>query len=474
MATAATNQRVEETTPSAGVAAPLCPADRAASTSSANHPPAVHSADSQQEARQPSRLQSILAFSALHEQVRRRKTPQFHRSGDDGAAAEAEPVDEEQFTLDEVLRLVAERAVAITGADGVAIALAENNEIILRAAVGAVRPDLGARIDRDSTFSGACFRTAQIVSCGDTETDARVNLQACRRLGARSMVAVPLCDGTHRIGLLQAFSAQPCGFDDSDARNLSVLAELVLGALTLEDEERFAESAEMAATKLEETPSGIETVPVDEAGKLNEEPEPVNHRPAMLVLMLCMVIASTLAGGVWWKAKRSRLADKIVRMEVQKIEPEPAAAAVTETPAAPSVGMKANTTADNLGATTYGSRAANLPKPRESSKLPMVTGIERSSSADSTTVVLNVEDQVHYQAHRLVNPDRIYFDLRDTGLAPSLAWKTFEVDDAILKRIRVAQPVAGMTRVVLETKTRADFSVRLEPDPYRLVVKVSK
>ena len=104
----------------------------------------------------------------------------------------------------------------------------------------------------------------------------------------------------------------------------------------------------------------------------------------------------------------------------------------------------------------------------------MVTGIEHSSSADSTTVVLNVEDQVHYDTHRLANPDRIYFDLHNTELASNLAWKTFELDDAILKCIRVAQPVSGVTRVVLETKTNTDFSVRLEPNPYRLVVEVHK
>jgi N-acetylmuramoyl-L-alanine amidase len=230
----------------------------------------------------------------------------------------------------------------------------------------------------------------------------------------------------------------------------------------------------MAATKLEEAPNELETVPVDEAGKLNEEPETVNRRPAMLVLLLCMVIASTLAGGLWWKAKRSQLAGKTVRTEIEKIEPRPAGDAATETAPAPSVGIKANPSNANLGATSYGSRVANLHKRRDSSKLPMVTGIERSSSADSTTVVLSVEDQVHYQAHRLANPDRIYFDLRNTELASNLAWKTFEVDDPILKCIRVAQPVSGMTRVVLETKTRADFSVRLEPNPYRLVVKVSK
>ena len=71
------------------------------------------------------------------------------------------------------LQLVAERAIAITGADGLGIALAENNEIVLRAAAGAIRPDVGARIQRDSAFSGACFRNAQVIRCNDTESDER-------------------------------------------------------------------------------------------------------------------------------------------------------------------------------------------------------------------------------------------------------------------------------------------------------------
>src|SRR6202042_57667 len=120
---------------------------------------------------------------------------------------------------------------------------------VLRAAAGKVRPDIGARIDRDSAFSGACFRSAQIVRCDDTETDPRVNLQACRKLGARSMIAVPLCGRRRVIGVLEAFSAWPFSFNESDIRNLSLLAELVLGALRPEDEDRFAESAQVAAKK---------------------------------------------------------------------------------------------------------------------------------------------------------------------------------------------------------------------------------
>ena len=74
----------------------------------------------------------------------------------------------------------------------------------------------------------------------------------------------------------------------------------------------------------------------------------------------------------------------------------------------------------------------------------------------------------------MTGPDRIYFDLHDTQLASDLAGKSIEVGDAVLNRIRVGQPRAGRTRLVLETKAHTDFSVSLEPNPYRLVVEVRK
>ena len=133
---------------------------------------------------------------------------------------------------------------------GVAIALAENDEIVLRAAAGTVCPDPDTRIDRDSAFSGACFRTAQVINCNDTETDSRVNVQACRGMGVRSMVAVPLCGRRRVIGILEAFSCWPFAFNEIDVRNLTLLAELIPGALKPEDEDHFTQSAQAAATGL--------------------------------------------------------------------------------------------------------------------------------------------------------------------------------------------------------------------------------
>src|ERR1700727_984327 len=477
-------------------------------------------------------LQGHLAFSALHEQVRRRRALASRHSGFETIAAAAEFEQAEQFVLDEVLQLVAERAIVITGADGLGIALAEHNEIVLRASAGAIKPDVGARIQRDSAFSGACFRTAKIIRCDDPEMDERVNLDACRKLGARSMVAVPLCGRRRVIGVLEAFSAEPFGFNDSDVNSLELLAELILGAVKPEDEDRFAESAQVAEAQLvappaipapatppvellpekiaapesvlpvEKTPVVVapvvaatpalalpalrntpECIPEDAPAAIKPPSSVGEHHPGMVLVLVLLVVSVMVAGGVWWKLKTAQLGNVLIRPE-QKMVTKPVAAATHDASAAsPSIAPPGpildgtrNSTSNfgeptNVG-TPVGASNENLTQ--ETPKLTRITGIRHWSSADSSTVVLDLQDQVQYEAHRLANPDRIYFDLHDTSLTTELAGKAIDVEDSLLARVRVAQPASGLTRVVLETKGNSTYSVSLEPNPYRLVMQVRK
>lgn len=553
MAAPTTKPDLELTDSLSGGSVPAWPMSHSAASSiSEQIGPEAYPAPSPQDA-----LQALLAFSSLHDQVRRRRALAVRHPVFDSKTSLPEFEPSEQFVLDDVLKLVAERALAITGADGLAIALAENNEIVLRAAAGIVRPDVGARIDRDSAFSGACFRTAQVVNCDDTETDPRVNLQACRKLGARSMVAVPLCGRRRVIGVLEAFSSWPFGFNDSDIRNLSLLAELVLAALKPEDEDRFAESAQAAASKLEapkeavpvpavqiaapvpakvpvppvpkvatatappptfastilssvdlpsltKAPEIAATAPVEAAAKTQvplvetaaaepttgvapapavvaEEPAPMfgqleaEKSPrsfGKLGLLIGIVIVAAFAAGFWWKYSNAQLGNAVVHSEPSTIKPTVPAAQNKPAELAPSP-ASATTTAP-AETNSEGTESDTPAAPQELSKFPHVTGVRHWSSPDSSTVVLDLEDQVQYEAHRLTGPDRIYFDLHDTQLAPDLLGKSIDVGDTLINRIRVAQPVSGMTRIVLETKADTNFSVSLESNPYRLVVEVRK
>jgi N-acetylmuramoyl-L-alanine amidase len=105
---------------------------------------------------------------------------------------------------------------------------------------------------------------------------------------------------------------------------------------------------------------------------------------------------------------------------------------------------------------------------------PEVTGIRHWSSPTSSTVVVDLQDQIQYEAHTLDNPPRVYFDLQDTKMTSGLLNQSISVDDSFLKRVRMAQPRPDVTRVVLETKGLSEVSVKLDPNPYRLTIDVHK
>ncbi len=109
---------------------------------------------------------------------------------------------------------------------------------------------------------------------------------------------------------------------------------------------------------------------------------------------------------------------------------------------------------------------------RKLSTLPFVTGIRHWSTPDYTRVAIDVDAEVKYEAGRVPNPDRIFFDLPNTRLASVLVGKSFDVQDGFLKKIRVAQYQPGYTRVVLEVADVSDYSAFILPNPYRLIIDV--
>ena len=105
--------------------------------------------------------------------------------------------------------------------------------------------------------------------------------------------------------------------------------------------------------------------------------------------------------------------------------------------------------------------------------LAQVTGIRHWSTPNYTRVAIDLGDDVTYEAARVPNPDRIYFDLHGTRLAQELVGKSFAVtDDGFLKKIRAAQFSNDMTRVVLDVNDVTQYSAFLLPNPYRLIIDI--
>ena len=91
-----------------------------------------------------------------------------------------------------VMQYVVEQTLPLINADGAVIELAEDGEMVYPAATGIAKDQLGLRLRIDASLSGLCVTTGETLFCGDSETDPRVDSFACRKVGLRSMIVIPL------------------------------------------------------------------------------------------------------------------------------------------------------------------------------------------------------------------------------------------------------------------------------------------
>jgi diguanylate cyclase (GGDEF)-like protein len=130
-----------------------------------------------------------------------------------------------------VMQLVCQRAATLCRADGAAVELAEGNEMVYRAAAGLARAQLGLRLRRQGSLSGLCVETNDILRCDDAETDPRVDREACRKVGLRSMLVVPLRHEDQSVGVLKIVSSSVNAFGAWHAQVLGLLSTLVGAAI---------------------------------------------------------------------------------------------------------------------------------------------------------------------------------------------------------------------------------------------------
>ena len=130
-----------------------------------------------------------------------------------------------------VMTFVAERVQQLTGAGGAIVELAEGNEMVYRAAAGMAQPQLGLRLRRTGSLSGLCVAQRSVLRCDDSETDPRVDREACRKVGLRSMVVAPLNHGETTVGVLKITAAEPSSFADEHVNILELMSGLIASAM---------------------------------------------------------------------------------------------------------------------------------------------------------------------------------------------------------------------------------------------------
>jgi diguanylate cyclase (GGDEF)-like protein/PAS domain S-box-containing protein len=147
-------------------------------------------------------------------------------------------------------RVALEAAEIIEGADGAVVELPDGEDMVYRAAVGSAASTLGTRICRRGSLSGAALATGETLHCDDSDTDPRVDRDACRRVGLRSMICVPLQHREQTVGVLKVTSARPHAFAPHDGLTLELLASLAGAAVRRAQDERRLAAHRTAAEEL--------------------------------------------------------------------------------------------------------------------------------------------------------------------------------------------------------------------------------
>ena len=101
-----------------------------------------------------------------------------------------------------------------------------------------------------------------------------------------------------------------------------------------------------------------------------------------------------------------------------------------------------------------------------------VKGIRYWSSPGYTRVVIDLSSPADFSTNRLSDPDRVYFDLKNSRLKKEIK-TALPVGDGLLKAVRAGQFDAQTVRVVLDLEKIKDFTSFILDDPTRLVIDVN-
>jgi diguanylate cyclase (GGDEF)-like protein len=136
-----------------------------------------------------------------------------------------------RFSIDAVMQTVVDEAQRLCGADAAVVEIPDGEELVYRAVAGTAARHLGMRLAAQTALSGAALRAQRILVCDDAQSDERVDRDACMRVGARSMVVVPLLHDRRAAGVLKVYSAERAAFGPDHVRTLAMLGDIVGGAL---------------------------------------------------------------------------------------------------------------------------------------------------------------------------------------------------------------------------------------------------
>src|SRR5438445_3221096 len=152
-------------------------------------------------------------------------------------------IENQEVDAASALRLIAARALNLTGASGVAIGIIEGREIIYRVATGAASQDDKLRVPIESSLSEQCVSKAHVVVYPDTEAQPAIFAQLCHQCGTKSRLAGPVLHDSNVLGVLELRSDRADSFHKPDAHIAELMAGLLADVIERDCKHEWREAA---------------------------------------------------------------------------------------------------------------------------------------------------------------------------------------------------------------------------------------
>ncbi len=190
--------------------------------------------------------------------------------------------------------------------------------------------------------------------------------------------------------------------------------------------------------------------------------------PGEFLLTIIVVMAASMLGvlGGIWLAERDRSTGR-----QSAASPHASSPSVVQPP---NTSSKPRTT--DLSTAPVSITTAREPESeRILLGLPSVRAFTRSQRSDHTEIAIELRAAELLHAAQLHNPERVYFDLADSGQArrPKGRLKSHRevsVRDDRVARVRVVRWQSGAVRLVVDLRRPCQYSYRLNPGPSSLLV----
>jgi len=136
-----------------------------------------------------------------------------------------------ELDLHSAATLIASRALKFTRADGAAVGVLKDDELLYKSATGSAADDRGMPVPLASSLSGHCFASGQTIQSLDTLKDRRIPSELCREGRVRSLIAAPASYEGKVAGVLELRFTERNAFQEQDVRTCQLMAGLLAQAI---------------------------------------------------------------------------------------------------------------------------------------------------------------------------------------------------------------------------------------------------